>query len=556
MDSREGAPWLGPLTRRQALRGAGVASAGLLLPNLLAACSDDDDGSSDKSTGRVISSLSLAVDWPGGGPPLDVTRGPATDYLYYTLSASLQGLLFLDQKAKLAPSLAESWSNPDPLTYTFNVRDGVTFWDGTPLELEDIVYSFERHQEKRWESNWSYAFPTFKSIDVDKAKRTITFNLEKPYVYFAGIAGIVPSYVVPRAFAAQHVKDIGTPSVLTMGTGPLKIESYVPDDRAELVRNKGYWGPAAPIDKLTLRAIPDENARLLALQSGEIDGSLAVPPLQAEEWGAIPGVKLISYPTAASWWAALDREVKPLDDIHVRKALALALDRPGLIKAAFKDRARLASTMEPPETWRNLLPAAEVEDFYKTLPQNEFDLDAAKAELAQSSVPDGFTLDVPVETNPVSEKVMQVWKQGAAEIGITLNLKSVSTDQYTDMYYNRTKPVPIGLAMWGTEYPDPMWNLDFLLPSENATAGSFNLSNLKDPKLDALLEQHKSDPEPASRAKVVKEIVSLVAEDHGFYFLFWPDQVVACKDDKATIDRFSWWARTSSVWPSYFTAPA
>lgn len=554
MALREDGPFGGSLTRRQALRGAGVAGAGLLLPSVLAACGGS--ASTTGSTAGSIKHLSLAVDWPGGGPPLDVTRGPATDYLYYTLSASLEGLLFLDKNARLSSRLAESWSNPDPLTYVFKVREGVTFWDGTPLRLSDIAYSFTRHQERRWASNWSYAFPAFKAVDIDEAKRTITFRLKEPYVYFAGIAGIVPSYVVRESFAKAHVKDIGTPSTLTMGTGPFKIANYTPDDRAELVRNARYWGEKPPIDRLTLRAIPDDNARLLALQSGEIDGSLIVPPLATDEWAAVPGVRLITYPTAASWWAALDRNVKPLDDIHVRRAFAYALDRPGLVQAAFKGKARLATTMEPPETWSNLLSDGEVADFYKSLPQNEFDLTKARAELAQSSSPNGFTLDVPVETNPVSEKVMQVWKQGLAKIGVTLNLKSVSSDQYKDMYYNRTKPVPIVINLWGTEYPDPMWNLDFLLPSENARAGGFNLTNWKSPQLDRLLAQHKSDPNPRTRAEVVKQIISMVAEDHGFQFLFWPDQVVAYKTDKVSADGFAWWARTSSVWPSYFTPPA
>src|SRR5688572_17257665 len=121
--------------RRVFLRTAGIACSSLLLPTMRA-----DAGA---ITGG-INELTLAVDWEGGGPPLDLTRGPATSYQFYSLSAALEGLLYLDEKGRLQPRLAESWSNPDAVTYIFKLRSSVRFWDGSPLTPQDIVYAFTR----------------------------------------------------------------------------------------------------------------------------------------------------------------------------------------------------------------------------------------------------------------------------------------------------------------------------------------------------------------------------------------------------------------------------
>ncbi len=547
------------LTRGQVVRRAGLLGAGLLLPSLAGASAGramtGRTGALLERTATDIKQLTLAVDWPGGGPPLDMTRGPGTNYEYYSLAAGLEGLLYLDNNARLRPRLASSWSNPDPETYVFQIRNGVRFWDGSPLTLDDIAYSFERHQEKAWASNWSYAFPPFASIKLNRNKNQITFKLKSPDVYFAGIAGLVPSYVVKKSFAKKHIKDIGTPSVLTMGTGPYRITKYAPDDRVELTRNEAYWGRKPAARKLVLRAIQDDDARFLAMKAGTIDGALNVPPAAADRWSSVSNARVLSYPTASCWWCAFDREVAPLGDVHVRRAMAHALDRPGLIAALFGGRARLATTMEPPETWSNLLSPAATSKLYSSLPKNQYDLQAAKQELSQSSVPKGFDITVPVPPDTTTQKILQVWQAGLAQIGVNMKLESVNADEYKARYYNRTKPVGVFITQWGTEYPDPMWNLDFLLPSKNAAAGSWNISNLKSPQLDSLLSKHQSNPNPTARGKTVSDIVRFVADDGGFFFLFWPSQVVAFNKQKTSASEFDWWAYGSSVWTSYLTPP-
>lgn len=536
-----------PVGRRDVLRAMGLAGAGLFAARMLTACGPGAPAAADGG-------LVLCVDWKGGGPPLDMTRGPATDYQTYALSLALEGLLYLDADGVPQPRLAESWSHPDPLTYVFRLRDGVTFWDGSPLTPEDVIYSFTRHQDPRWASNFSSAFPqAFAAIDV--SGREITFRLHEGFAHFAAVAATVPAYVVKAQFARAHAEDIGTSSVLTMGTGPYRISRYVVDDRVELVRNDRHWGQVRGPEKLTLTAIPDTESSLLALKAGEIDGSLHVPPFAARRWRALPDVEVLEYPSAKCWWAAFDREIPPLGDVHVRRALAHCLDRPGLAAAIFRGRARLAKTFAPPETWRGLLPAAEVESFYASLPRYDYDPGLARAELAKSGVPGGFSLTVPVEALPESEKIMQAWQAGAASVGIRLDLQSVSRDEYRARVFRRTGPVGIALSEWETEFPDPMWNPVATLPGSEAREGGWNLSNLRDPEVDALVARSMTAAEPAGRADAIRALLQRVAVDAGNYFLFWPDEVIAFDRRKVTVDTFSWWASMSPVWLSYLGPP-
>ncbi len=533
--------------RRGFLRSATLACSAFLLPSTRINAAPH---------GADIDELTLAVDWEGGGPPLDLTRGPATAYQFYSLSIALEGLLYLDEEARLQPKLAESWSNPDPLTYIFKLRKGVRFWDGSPLTLQDVIYAFTRHREERWASNFAWLFPQrYDAIEMT-ADGSVMFRLKEPHVYFAAVAGMTASYIVKSDFAKAHWKDLGTSSVLTIGTGPFRIVRYAADDRVELVRNEGYWGKKPAIKRIVLRGIADDASRFLALKAGEIGGSLNVPKIAVDRWKRIPGVKVITYPSARCWWAAFDREVKPLDNVHVRRALAHALDRQGLKHVLFRGRARLAQAFAPPETWNELLPANEIKAVFEALPQNAYDLERAREELAQSAVPRGFELTVPVEALTESEYIMQVWQAGLARIGVRLNLESVSRDEYRSRFFRRTKRVGIFIAEWGTEYPDPLWNTVFTVLSQQAEAGSWNISNLKSPVIDALVARCQSTSDPALRGPLARELTRRLAEDCGYYYLFWPDEAVAFSTRKVVVDDFKWWAIGSPIWTQFLRPPA
>ena len=145
------------------------------------------------------------------------------------------------------------------------------------------------------------------------------------------------------------------------------------------------------------------------MQNGDIDGTFDLAISDVDQWKALGNVDIVTAPSLGMFALTLDHSAPPFDDIHVRRAVAYAVDREGLVKALLKGNGEAATALNPPEMWSGVLPADEVRAFYATLPSYPFDLEKAKAELAQSAHPDGFEVTIPAPTaDPYMVNIMQI----------------------------------------------------------------------------------------------------------------------------------------------------
>ena len=176
-----------------------------------------------------------------------------------------------------------------------------------------------------------------------------------------------------------------------MGTGPYRFESFKPSSETVLRRNEDYWGTKPPIAELELRTIADDAQRLLAIQSGEVDGIVGIPLAQLPSFERIPGLQLSEGTDYSVYKFNFDLTKAPWDDPHLRRAFAHAVNRTVLADDLFKGNAEAAVTLVPPSVMSQLLPQGDVEAGYAEIEQTvpAYDLEAAKRELAESSVPDG-----------------------------------------------------------------------------------------------------------------------------------------------------------------------
>ena len=223
-----------PTDRRTFLRSVGVVGMALSFPAALAACGGDDGG-------EAVDQLTWAH--PAAPPNLDYVH--TLDFTTPSvLSNSLEGLLAFDAEGNLQPSLAESWSRPDPSTYVYKLRDGVTFWNGDPLTAEDVVFSMSQHTDPAVGSPWSFHYASVDRIEATAADE-ITVHMKSPDAFFQYVPAHGAARVVQKKFAEQHGKNIGLPDVLTMGTGPYEVTDYVAGDRVSMVRNEELLGRGA-----------------------------------------------------------------------------------------------------------------------------------------------------------------------------------------------------------------------------------------------------------------------------------------------------------------------
>lgn len=521
------------VTRREFVRRLGIGGAALAMPPLLAACGGG--GEAETSSGEAATGGSAAGGGAGDIDALRVMVDAPIEQLdivnqydgteIFATRVGVESLVTYNESVELVPLLAESWEQPDDTTYVYTIRSGVTFWDGSPLTADDVVASLERHLDPSSQThfNWAGVSSIEQTGDME-----VTITIEQPDVFFQYV--LVLPEILPRAFIEEHGDDIGTPAVGTMGTGAYTIDDYAPDSGITWVRREdGYWGEQPPVRQIELAVIEEPATQLLAVRSGDIDvATFSVE--QAAEWEGIDGVDVSFAPDLVTIYFSFDVEAEPWSDPHVRRAVAHALDREGLIQALFDGRADPATTIVPPVQWGGLASPEEVERIYAELPSYEFDLDRARDELRQSSVPDGFEASVDISSAfaPYGRIALNL-RENLAQIGIDLTVNELSDEQHEENRFTRNS-LAFRLDAIGADYPDPANFLDLMLASASAVENGWNSANYRNPEVDRLLEEQATMTDLAARVPLITEILRFAAEDLPYIGVYHPVFGLAVRD--------------------------
>ena len=316
-----------------------------------------------------------------------------TTYLGAIMSLVQEGPLAFGDDLSLIPGVTSA-EQIDPTTYKYTIRDGVTFGDGSPLTPDDIVATFQFHMKPDSGSQLAAFFSSVASVEATGPKE-VTVKLKAPNVQFQYTPAHMAGFIFKKSQLEENIEDLGTPDALPLGTGPYKLVEFSPADRVVLEARDDYWGPKPVAKRIIFVSIPDRQTRLLAMQNGDIDGTFDLAISDIDQWKALGNVDVITAPSLGVYLLTIDHSAPPFDDIHVRKAIAYAIDRDGLVQALLKGNGEPATALNPPEMWAGVLPLDEVKAFYGTLPGYAFDLEKAKAELAQSAHAGGFDVTDP-----------------------------------------------------------------------------------------------------------------------------------------------------------------
>jgi len=516
------------MERRRRSRILIVASLASLLSLIATACDGGGEGGDD--TGATAGDIE-EVTWALPDLP-DVLLVPHdwTTYSGAIMSLVEEGALAFGDDLSLQPALAQSWEAVDPTTYVFTLRDGVTFHDGSPLTAEDVVFTLEWNMDPENESQLAAFFGSVDSVEAT-GDSEVTVTLTKPDAQFQYSMAHMSGFIMNKAQLESAGENFGTPDVLPIGTGPYKLVEFVPDDHITLERYEDYWGEQGPAKRIVIRSIPDSQTRLLAMQNGDIDGTFDVPISEVDQWESLDGVTVITAPSNGVYQLILDQETPPFDDIHVRKAIAFSVDREGIVQAVLNGKGAAALAINPPGIWGGVLDVESVNAFYETIPTYAFDLDAARAELAQSSVPDGFEFSVPVpNTDPVAINSFLAISETLAQIGITMNVEQVDFGEWLDVYFGH-EDLGAQFMAYFPDYADPA-NYPYLFYySGNAVANGLNGSNYRNPDVDALIEESLESTDTATRAEALQQVIALANEDVATVPIHWPDSAMAISSD-------------------------
>jgi peptide/nickel transport system substrate-binding protein len=341
----------------------------------------------------------------------------------------------------LEPSLAESWDiSEDSLTYTFHLRQGVMFSDGTPLKASDVKYSLDRARTEPTQA-WTFTLAAVQDVAApDEA--TVVITLSKPWAPFLADIAMFNSSILSEAWAKGNETRLATEM---LGTGPFMLAEWKKEEYLLLKKNSHYWDEGLPLlDEVRISKVPDDNNRILQLQSGEIDAMQDVPWGRVAELEGDDNLQVIRFPSSYTQYVTLNHGLEPFDDLNVRLALNHAVDRQAVIDVVLAGNGDPATTFVPKDMlyWND------------TLPGFPFDLAKAREFLAQSKVPNGFDLELSylagvVEYEQLATTLKDMWGQ----IGVNVTITPMEQGVYYDAWFGETYQAHI--IYWTNDIVDP-----------------------------------------------------------------------------------------------------
>jgi peptide/nickel transport system substrate-binding protein len=503
---------------RTSVRLVGIALAATLG---LAACGSDGSPKESALTKSDVVTTTPAGDepvdsivWglPAGEPTgLDPMVAGASSEM--TVSANLcESLMRVEPDFSVSSGLATSAEWADDTTFVLDLRDGVTFWDGTPLTADDVVYSLQRTGNPKGPSYYSGAFRYVTAIKkTGPLQVTITFS--QPDAQFrealAGPAGAI----VEQAFADKAGQGFGTAKGGLMCSGPYELVAWKTGDSIEVRANADYWGGAPKVGEITFRFLGDAATLTTALRSGEIDGAYDLPvstavALQKSGEGTVyrgMSTQSLSFgPTS---------DQGPAADPRVREALNLAIDKKGLVSTVLRGLGTPQRTFTAPLAWTGDPAVETYQKGYDALPDNDTpDLDKAKKLVAEAGA-DGAKLVMAIPSGGVTEgQAATVVQAAAKEIGIDLELKTMQPTEFSELFYNPAKRADVDFVctIGYQEVPGSL----YYAPEFATPTGLYNWSHYEKPEVTKLLDEARASTDPEVTAQKFVEAQAIFAPDN------------------------------------------
>lgn len=488
--------------------------AALFVSAALCACSGGKNGEGTSAAGdgegstaaEESNTLSEGTPKAGGSVVFGMTQDLASLDPHATTDAGTrdvvfnlyEGLVKPAPDGSLIPAVASDYEiSEDAKMYTFTLREGITFHDGTPVTAEDVKYSIDRCAE----ANQGSAFSMLSAVTV-KDERTVEVSLADSYSEF--LADLSQAYIIPA--------DNGDPAGNPIGTGPFKFVSYTPGQSVVLEKYDGYWQEGLPyLDKVTFKITADVDTAFMELQAGTIDilkylNSTQVQTLSGDfriEEGSMNLVQAMF----------LNNSYEPLSKKEVRQALCYAVNRDEINQFLFGGKSHLLGS--------HMVPNMEI--YYEPQAEQVYSYDPAKAKelLAQAGYPNGFDLEITVPSS-YSQHIdtAQIIVEELKQVGINATISQVEwsswlSDVYTDGNFQATV-----IGFDGTLAPN-----DWL--KKYTTGSGKNFMHYSSPEYDQVFEEAYTAVDAAEKAALYKEAQMILAQDAAAVYIQDPANFVA-----------------------------
>jgi glutathione transport system substrate-binding protein len=421
----------------------------------------------------------------------------------------MQGLYGFDKDMKLIPVLAESHQANDKATeFTFKLRKGIAFHDGTPFNADAVKANFARWTNPANHLKRSSLFSMVDHVDViDDA--TVKVVLKTPFgAFIPTMAHPAAMMISPKAMQ-QYGKDLIRNPV---GTGPYKFVSWSADT-LKMTRNDKYWKPGLPkLNSVTFRSVPENGARVAMLQAGEAHFIYPMPPEMMKVVEHNPNITIINAPSIFVRYAAMNVTKKPFNDLRVRQALNYAVDKKAYTHVVYNGFADQLDAPLPPKL-----------AFYSKQGDWPYDPKKAKELLAAAGYPNGFETEMWSQNNTQAIRSQQFLQQQLGAVGVKVKVVPLESGLLQSKIWTVQKPEDSQLQMywggWSSSTGDADWGLRPLFWGKGAPPVLYNVGYYHNPDVDKDLEAALETADADQRRKLYADAQARIWKDAPWIFL-------------------------------------
>lgn len=454
--------------------------------------------------------------------------GPAE---YPVMDMVYSGLTRIGLNNTVLNDLAESWEASDDATeFTFNLRAGVTFHDGTPLTSADVVATYEAILDPDVPASASATLGMVDSVEaIDDL--TVKFTLNAPYADLPTATAHANARILSVAAVTGDHADLDT---TVNGTGPFILEDYDSARIVRLVANHNYYDPDKPyLDAVEMHLFPDLAAETANFLSGDVDVMLTVQQADYERISGTPGIEALRVPSGRYVNVVMRHDQPPFDDLRVRQALAMSIDRELIVDLVLEGLGRPAYDNILSPEFRYAIDTPEV----------SYDPEAARALLADAGYPDGLDVTLVASNRPaIRGQVAIAIRQMAQASGFRIEVESMPHDTYLSNVWRQGN---FYMAYWGMQ-PTEDATFNLLLTSD----ASYEDTGWHNAEFDAAVEAGRSTVDEAERAAAYRTAQELILRDLPYLVPFFEDALTASRDDVEdwTINPINRYFYLENVW--------
>jgi peptide/nickel transport system substrate-binding protein len=461
-------------------------------------------GSSSGTSGGPVHGGNLVFNNPQDAQSMDESTVFDNNSIWI-LEQIMQPLYTVTPNGKgVMPWLATGYkAAPNGLSYTFTLRKGVKFSTGKLMTSADVKFSLE--QTMAASAGWGYIDAAIKSVD-DPTPSTVVVNLKYKWAPLLADLSLFANGIVPANYGGKTAAQFYQAPI---GTGPFKWDYWHKGSALKLLKNPYYWQPGKPyLNSVTWTDVPSDNTRQLQIKGGQAQID------QFPSWSTVsslkstPGVNMQLFNSTETNYLAFNENVKPFQDVHVRRAISLAINRKAIIGAVLFGNGKPANSLFPPQ----------VPYYDPTTPGYQYNLAQAKAQMAQSSVPHGFTTTILIPAgNSDYATISTILQSELKPLGITVKVQTL--DPNTANANFQSEKYDMSLTLWTMDIPDPDELATFGLDPKSGAKSFF--TSYDNPTVVKDVHSAEQITVPATRQSLYNVVQTDAAQDAFMAFLYY-----------------------------------